>query len=350
MSARNGTNNRRKGARTKLANIVRQETRDGKLIVRFLVDAMQGNLDGAKPHHRLDAARQLLAIGFDGAQAFIDHNTPDAHPRAAATSRAANDDKRRLDPKLAKLIRQQTDNGKTAVRFLVDVMQGKLPDFKPHHRLAAARELLHRGFYDDRGEDPDDYYRDRRPSRRPRKTAKKTAGDRKDDTRNGWRSRRDLLVQKHYGSKDTLDKTVENTVYGKIEFEDRETFEDLTDQQVEALVQQYGSTEAWFAAVAKFANAEATLEQLLSGSIDPDDTTNANADDDTNAGDGESRGDPHADDSYAPQEEPPPEEPPPEEPPPEDDEHRPDPGEPSIWDLKAANRVLDSTTAMVYYR
>ena len=244
MSARNGNNNRRKGAHTKLANIVRQETRDGKLIVRFLVDAMQGNLDGAKPHHRLDAARQLLAIGFEGAQAFIDHNTPDVHPRTAASSRTANTANGRLDPKLAKLIRQQTDNGKAAVRFLVDVMQGKLPDFKPHHRLAAARELLHRGFYDDRDEDSDDYYHDRRPSRRPsrrpQRTAKTTPRDRKDDTQNGWSSRIDLLVQTHYGSKDILDKIVENTVLGKIEFEDRKTFEDLADQQVEALVRQYG--------------------------------------------------------------------------------------------------------------
>ena len=227
MSARNGSTNRRKGAHTKLANIVRQETRDGKLIVRFLVDAMQGNLDGAKSHHRLDAARLLLAIGFDGAQAFIDHNTPDAHPRAAATSRAANDDNRRLDPKLAKLIRQQTDSGKTAVRFLVDVMQGKLPDFKPHHRLAAARELLHRGFYDDRDEDLDDYYRDRRPSRRrhsrrPQGTAKTTPRNPEDDSRNGRSPLAELelikrdLIEKRYGSEDTFKKTVENTVRGEI--------------------------------------------------------------------------------------------------------------------------------------
>ena len=345
MSARNGTNNRRKGAHTQLANIVRQETRDGKLIVRFLVDAMQGDLDGAKPHHRLDAARQLLTIGFDGAQAFIDRNAPDAQLRAAAGSRAANDDNRRLDPKLAKLIRQQTDNGKTAVRFLVDVMQGKLPDFKPHHRLAAARELLHRGFYDDRDEDPGEYHRDRRPARRPQGTAKTTPRNPEDDSRNGRSPLAELeltkrgLIEKRYGSEDTFKKTVENTVRGEIEFEDRETFEDLPDHQLEALVQEYGSPEAWFAAVAKFANAEATLDQLLSGSIDPDDTTNANTDD------GDRRDDPHADDSYAPQEEPPPE-----EPPPEDDEHRPDPGEPSIWDLKAANRVLDSTTQMEYHR
>ena len=338
MSARNGSNNRRKGAHTPLANIVRQETRDGRLIVRFLVDAMQGKLDGAKPHHRLDAARQLLAIGFDGAQTFIDRNTPDVQSRAAAHSRAANAANGRLDPKLAKLIRRETDNGRTAVRFLVDVMQGKLPDFKPHHRLAAARELLHRGFDDARDEDPDDYYHDRRPSRRPRGTAKTTPGDRKDGARNGRISlaeRERIIIEKHYGSEDMSRKAVENTVFGKIELEDRKTFENLPSHELEALVQQYGSPEAWFAAVEKFAKAEATLEQLLSGSIDLDHTTNANDD----AGDRDRRGDPHADDSYAPQEDPSPEEPPPKP-----------PDEPSEWGLRAANKVLDSTTLMDYYR
>ena len=340
MYGHNG-NTRRKGAHTPLANIVRQETRDGRLIVRFLVDAMQGKLDGAKPHHRLDAARQLLAIGFDGAQAFIDHNTPDVQPRAAAAhSRTANASNGRLDPKLAKLIRQETDNGRTAVRFLVDVMQGKLPDFKPHHRLAAARELLHRGFDNARDEDPDDYYHDRRPSRqrsqRPQRTAKTTPRDRKDDTQNGRSpfAERDLLIEKHYGSEDMSRKAVENTVFGKIELEDRKTFENLPSHELEALVQQYGSPEAWFAAVEKFVKAEATLEQLLSGSIDTDDT-----DDTANADERDRRGDPHAGDGYAPQEEPPPEEPPPKP-----------PDEPSEWDLRAANKVLDSTTLMDYYR
>ena len=58
---------------------------------------------------------------------------------------------------LADLICEETDNGRTAVRFLVDVMQGNLPDFKPHHRLSAARELLHRGFDDPApDQDPED--------------------------------------------------------------------------------------------------------------------------------------------------------------------------------------------------
>ena len=66
---------------------------------------------------------------------------------------------RKLASGLAKIVRQETDDGRVAVRFLVDVMRGGLPGFKPHHRLAAARELLRRGFDDtlaDDNADPSD--------------------------------------------------------------------------------------------------------------------------------------------------------------------------------------------------
>ena len=42
-----------------IQQIVREETDDGRLIVRFLLSTMEGQLGDAKPHHRLDAARQL---------------------------------------------------------------------------------------------------------------------------------------------------------------------------------------------------------------------------------------------------------------------------------------------------
>ena len=63
---------------TPIQKIVREETGDGRLIVRFLVSAMQGGLEGSKPCHRLNAARQLLDLGFTEAQAFIENNTQ--HP------------------------------------------------------------------------------------------------------------------------------------------------------------------------------------------------------------------------------------------------------------------------------
>ena len=48
-----------------LADIIKQETSDGKDIVRFLVDVMHGNLDNFKPCHRVASAKELLRRGFD---------------------------------------------------------------------------------------------------------------------------------------------------------------------------------------------------------------------------------------------------------------------------------------------
>ncbi len=137
---------------TPIQEIVRQETGDGRLIVRFLVSAMQGQLENSKPCHRLNAARQLLDLGFTEAQAFIENNTQ--HPNRRRTSPSPPPELS-VRSVLRKIVREETDDGRDAVRFLVDVMQGSLEGFKPHHRLAAARELLHRGFDDTEPDDPD---------------------------------------------------------------------------------------------------------------------------------------------------------------------------------------------------
>ena len=125
-----------------LADIIREETDDGRLVVRFLIDVMQGKVDDSKPCHRLDAARQLLNLGFDGARGIIQSASQSASVRAPSSTPS----KSRFDQGIADIIKLETSDGRDAVRFLVDVMQGNLDDFKPHHRIAAAKELLRRGF------------------------------------------------------------------------------------------------------------------------------------------------------------------------------------------------------------
>ena len=136
-----------------LADIVREETDDGRIIIRFLIDVMQGKVDDSKPCHRLDAARQLLNLGFDGAKTVIQSVSQSASVRAPSPAPA----KTGLGHELADIIKLETSDGKDAVRFLVDVMQGNLQDFKPHHRLAAAKELLRRGFDNTPGHSDDEY-------------------------------------------------------------------------------------------------------------------------------------------------------------------------------------------------
>ncbi len=134
--------------------LVRRYTYDGRLIVGFLVSTMQGDMPGGNLSHALQACRLLIKLGFSDAQ-LPDDDAPNAPARADAgrPSRRRNARPSKLEAELARFARDETDGGRDAVRFLVDVMQGNVPDFKPHHRIAAARELLRRGF--DRQGGPD---------------------------------------------------------------------------------------------------------------------------------------------------------------------------------------------------
>ena len=42
---------------------------------------------------------------------------------------------------LAEIIREETDDGRLLVRVLTDIVAGKIEDTKPHHRIAAIKEL-----------------------------------------------------------------------------------------------------------------------------------------------------------------------------------------------------------------
>ena len=152
-----------------LADIIAQETEDGRLIVQFLVSAMEGELTDFQPCHRIDAARLLVKLGFDQAQAqtVIDHaNAQRAAQRARSAAAPRQRDSRSqpqpqpqrqaeseshsatnsIRAQLAQIVREETGDGYITVQFLIDAMQGEFPDFKPCHRLSAAKELLQRGF------------------------------------------------------------------------------------------------------------------------------------------------------------------------------------------------------------
>ena len=125
-----------------IAEIVREKTNDGELIVDFLVDMVLGKIEGASLWHRLEATRQLQRLGLE---------LPIAVKQAVSTP--ANGHKPERAPgnsqpvdELADIIREKTGGGKDIVQFLIDAMQGKLEGFKPRHRLAASDRLITRGF------------------------------------------------------------------------------------------------------------------------------------------------------------------------------------------------------------
>ena len=135
-----------------LPTIIRDRTNDGITVVDFLIEVMQDERDGFKICHRLDAAKLLTKYGCackspvaerDEAIDFILDNPPEPSRRRAGSG-ASNESE--FDTALAKVIKESTDDGRSVCRFLINVMDGELKAFKPHHRIAAARELLSRGF------------------------------------------------------------------------------------------------------------------------------------------------------------------------------------------------------------
>ena len=122
-----------------IPQFIRDNTADGRDIVAFLIEAMNGGIDGCTLGHRLTAARLLVIYGHDDAPDFIaDNKTPGRERR----------DKQWLtiDPALARLIRIKTDDGRDICLFLIEVMQGHGENINPGHRVSAARELLSRAF------------------------------------------------------------------------------------------------------------------------------------------------------------------------------------------------------------
>ena len=126
-----------------LSHRIQAKTDNGDLVIDFLIEVMTDERPDFKICHRLDAAKLLTKYGRDEAIAFILDN-----PREPSRSRKSSgpSEESEFDIALAKKIRESTDDGVSVVRFLINVMEGELKVFGPQHRMAAARELLSRGF------------------------------------------------------------------------------------------------------------------------------------------------------------------------------------------------------------
>ena len=152
-----------------IADIVREKTGDGRLIIDFFTDVMTGRIEGAELCHRIDAAKQLVKYGSKDAAEFL------AKYKGVPCGHSINGRPNQADPcsaeertlvevtlnapatltrdfltvlsgidefLMARLIRAQTADGVTVIEFLDDVMQDRTDGFKTHHRIAAAKELI----------------------------------------------------------------------------------------------------------------------------------------------------------------------------------------------------------------
>ena len=139
--------------RERLAQIVAEETGGGRRIVTFFVQVAEGELnsEGFQPCHRMDSAKELVKIGLTEFEDYIQANSTPRKPRAKRTSRPDTDispEIAQAREQLAAYARELTQDGRTVIRMYSEVMDGLRNDegFKPHHRIAAARELIKRGF------------------------------------------------------------------------------------------------------------------------------------------------------------------------------------------------------------
>ena len=172
---------------TKLQQNIIDRTNEGDTIAAFLVDTMQGQHTDAKFCHRLEAAKHLIKYGFPNAECEqIAVRAESAEGRAKAPSPSMGEGwdggeisvpTEPIEPntsspsctsmsapvthldilnyEIAHLIRHETAEGHTVVEFLIHTMTGRDRPFtpkkfciKPADRMAAARELLRRGFGD----------------------------------------------------------------------------------------------------------------------------------------------------------------------------------------------------------
>ena len=182
MSHENHRRNKSKQRKPRsLADIVREKTNDGEVIVDFYLDVVRGKLDDEvfEVCHRLEAAEQVHAIAPGLVAEYIAQLTglecnhvirhkrtrpttvvpaeAGTHPRPDSNN--ANSTRTRHqaleylasalaapsladDPRVAGQVRESTDHGKTVVSFLLHVMHGVVRGFKPLHRVQAASELL----------------------------------------------------------------------------------------------------------------------------------------------------------------------------------------------------------------
>ncbi len=175
---------------------IHKRTGNGDMIAIFLVDTMQGQHTDAKFNHRLEAAKHLIKYGFTDTECDTisdrlsraggnpegqgDEETPVQSPlspgervRVRGTENTPSSlmtegrDGDEVSPpssapvthldilnyQIAHLIRHETAEGHTVVEFLIHTMTGRDRPFtpkkfriKPADRMAAARELLRRGF------------------------------------------------------------------------------------------------------------------------------------------------------------------------------------------------------------
>ena len=134
----------------------RQATNDGKILVDFLVDNIQGSAPHVTVNHKFKSVEWLAKLGgFIPETAVSPSENKNSAPSRLCDNKTDSKppvtEKQILHFEIARLIKQETQDGKTAIDFLTRVVaKGERPksgeNFTVAARMRATRELLIRGF------------------------------------------------------------------------------------------------------------------------------------------------------------------------------------------------------------
>ena len=119
-----------------VASLIREETNDGYFIADFLARVMRGAAGQGRPVSDADRLRAAMELMNRGMGRFGD----------TRDRRISSSQDELIHSGLSRYIRECTDNGLRAARFLLDVASGQEQSFSMHQRVVATRELARRGW------------------------------------------------------------------------------------------------------------------------------------------------------------------------------------------------------------
>ena len=118
-----------------------EKTDNGGVILDFLVSAIKGEFPDFKPNTSSKPQDCSRSSQASKPKASTASNMQPATRRERRDARRAD---RRISTEIAQIAQEKTDNGRTIIEFLHSrLCRESLPDFKPHHRMSASKELLH---------------------------------------------------------------------------------------------------------------------------------------------------------------------------------------------------------------
>ena len=137
-----------------LRKIVLEETNDGRDIVRYLKSVIT-TIEGAPElyglrhkdyarSHKIAAARILARIGLEEGKRYL-RRTYVPSPFRRVHPEEEDGPKRDMaasTAQLYRLVKRETNDGKDIIIRFVEIMKGYHKEYKPHLRMAAAKELI----------------------------------------------------------------------------------------------------------------------------------------------------------------------------------------------------------------